>query len=79
MLFHNEPILRNGEVISYLTSANYGHHLGAAIGLGYVPCKDQTLGDVLNAKYEIDIAGSVVRAEISSKAFYDPKAEKVKM
>ena len=53
--------------------------MGAAIGLGYVPCKDQTLGDLLNAKYEIDIAGSVLRAEISSKAFYDPKAEKVRM
>ena len=38
MLFHNEPVLRDGRIVSYLTSGNYGHALGAAIGLGYVPC-----------------------------------------
>ncbi|MGF1444829.1 MAG: FAD-dependent oxidoreductase, partial [Pikeienuella sp.] len=37
LLFHNEPILRDGEIVGYLSSGNYGHHLGAAIGLGYVP------------------------------------------
>ena len=29
LLYHNEAILRDGELIGYLTSGNYGHHLGA--------------------------------------------------
>ena len=43
LLYHHEPILRNGENVGYLTSANYGHYLGVAIGLGYVNCRaDET-------------------------------------
>ena len=38
LLYHNEPILRDGEIVGYLSSGAYGHHLGAAIGMGYVPC-----------------------------------------
>ena len=27
LLYHNESILRDGEITGYLTSENYGHHL----------------------------------------------------
>ena len=37
LLFHNEPVLYDGAVVGHLTSGAYGHHLGAAVGLGYVP------------------------------------------
>ena len=57
LLYHNEPILRDGEIVSYITSGNYGHTLGAAIGLGYVPCKGQGLEEILASSYEIEIAG----------------------
>jgi len=36
LLYHNEPVIRDGEIVGYLTSGNYGHHLGAAIGLGWL-------------------------------------------
>jgi glycine cleavage system aminomethyltransferase T len=38
LLFHNEVVVRDGEIVSIVTSGNYGHHLGGAVGLGYVPC-----------------------------------------
>ena len=38
LLYGNEAILRDGRVVGYLTSGAYGHHLGAAVGLGYVAC-----------------------------------------
>ncbi|EPX77831.1 GcvT family protein [Litoreibacter arenae] len=78
LLYHAEPILRDGEIVSYLTSGAYGHHLGAAMGMGYVPCRGEALADVLASSYEIDIAGTRVKAEVSSKPFYDPKSERVK-
>jgi len=37
MLYHNEAVIRDGEIVGYVTSGNYGHTLGAAIGMGYVP------------------------------------------
>ena len=79
LLYHAEPILRDGEIVSYLTSGAYGHHLGAAMGMGYVPCQGEALSDVLASTYEIDIAGTRVKAEVSSKPFYDPKSERVKV
>ncbi|MCA8834322.1 MAG: FAD-dependent oxidoreductase, partial [Proteobacteria bacterium] len=30
LLYHNEPIIRDGQIVGYLSSGNYGHSLGAA-------------------------------------------------
>ena len=79
LLYHNEPIVRDGEIVGYLSSGSYGHHLGAAVGMGYVPCKGEAVADVLASTYEIDVAGTRVRAEASMKPLYDPKSERVKV
>ncbi len=79
MLFHNEPVLRDGKIVSYLTSGNYGHALGASIGLGYVPCKGESAGEVLASDYTIEVAGQRFEAEASLRPMYDPKAEKMKV
>ncbi|MFK7871126.1 MAG: FAD-dependent oxidoreductase [Roseobacter sp.] len=79
LLYHNEPVLRNGELVGYLSSGAYGHHLGAAMGLGYVPCKDETSAQVLASSYEIDVAGVRVAAEASLRPMYDPASERVKV
>ncbi|HGG04937.1 MAG TPA: FAD-dependent oxidoreductase [Aliiroseovarius sp.] len=78
LLFHNEPILRDGDVVGYLSSGAYGHHLGAAIGLGYVPCKGETAAEILASRYEIDVAGQKVTATASLRPMYDPKALRTK-
>ena len=79
LLYHNEPIVRDGQIVGYLSSGAYGHHLGGAIGLGYVPCKGETAAEVLASSYEIDVMGTRVRAEASLKPMYDPKSERVKV
>ncbi len=78
LLFHNEPILRDGEYVGYLSSGNYGHTLGGAIGLGYVPCEGQGQGEVLASSYEIDVMGARIPAEVSLRPMYDPKSERVR-
>ncbi|WP_306152903.1 FAD-dependent oxidoreductase [Roseovarius sp. MMSF_3281] len=78
MLYHNEPILRDGQIVGYLSSGNYGHHLGGAIGLGYVPCEGESAADVLTSSYEIDVAGTRVAAEASLKPMYDPASERMR-
>ena len=79
LLYHNEPILRDGRIVGRLTSGNYGHWLGAAIGLGYVPCAPgESAKDMLASDYEIDFAGERVPAQASLKPLYDPGAERVR-
>ncbi|RST83818.1 FAD-dependent oxidoreductase [Aquibium carbonis] len=79
LLFHNEAIVRDGAIVGTITSGNYGHHLGAAIGLGYVPCEGESEADVLAATYEIEIAGVRHPAHASLKPMYDPTAARVRM
>jgi 4-methylaminobutanoate oxidase (formaldehyde-forming) len=79
LLYHNEPVLRDGEIVGYLSSGSYGHHLGAAMGMGYVPCAGESAAEVLASSYEIEVAGVRVAAEASLKPMYDPKAERVKV
>jgi 4-methylaminobutanoate oxidase (formaldehyde-forming) len=78
LLFHNEPIVRDGTIVGQLSSGNYGHFLGGAIGLGYVPCKGETAADVLGSTYQIEIAGRRHEAVASLKPMYDPAAERAK-
>ncbi|MFZ1725930.1 MAG: FAD-dependent oxidoreductase [Albidovulum sp.] len=79
MVYHNEPLIRDGKIVSYLSSGAYGHHLGAAIGMGYVPCPGESAADVLGSAYQVEIAGRRVGAEPSLAPIYDPKSERVRM
>ena len=80
LLFHDEPILRDGKLVGKLTSGAYGHTLGGAIGMGYVPCTQigETAASMLVSSYAIDIAGCLHEAEASLSPMYDPKSLRVR-
>ncbi|AKO98024.1 Glycine cleavage system T protein (aminomethyltransferase) [Marinovum algicola DG 898] len=78
LLYHNEPILRDGKIVGYLSSGAYGHHLGGAIGLGYVPCAGESAAEVKASRYEIDVAGQRVPAEVSLRPMYDPGNDRMR-
>ena len=79
LLYGNEAIVRDGRVVGYLTSGAYGHHLGAAVGLGYVACDPtETAGALLGSSYAIEVAGEQVAARASLAPLYDPKAERMR-
>ena len=81
LLYHNEPILRDGKIVGHLTSGNYGHYLKGAVGLGYIKCKEigESLKTILASNYQIDVAGSIIDADVSIQAMYDPKSLKTKL
>ncbi|KMK67995.1 FAD-dependent oxidoreductase [Puniceibacterium sp. IMCC21224] len=81
LVYHNEPIRRDGSIVGILTSGNYGHALGGAIGLGYVPCRTpgESPADMLASRYEIEIAGQLFTAEASIAPMYDPKSARVRV
>ena len=78
LLFHNEAIVRDGKIVGPVTSGAYGHHLGGAIGMGYVPAKGQSDDDILGARYEIEVAGQRHEAIASLAPLYDPKSERIR-
>jgi hypothetical protein len=43
-----------------------------------VPCKGETREDLLASAYEIDVAGTRVKATASLRPLYDPSATRVK-
>jgi 4-methylaminobutanoate oxidase (formaldehyde-forming) len=81
LLYHNEPIWRDGEIVGFVTSGMYGHHVEASLGMGYVARSDG-LADpawVLGASYEIEVAGDRIAATASLQPFYDPSSARVRM
>lgn len=79
LLFHAEPILCEGDVVGYLSSGGYGHSLGSAIGMGYVPCTPaMTVGDQCQQCFEIEIAGRRFAASASAKPLFDPIGARIR-
>ena len=79
LLYHNEPIYRDGQLVGLVTSANYGHHLGGAIGMGYVHHKEGVDADLIaTGRFEIGVALKRCKAEASLVPMYDPKSARMR-
>ncbi len=80
LLYHNEPIWRNGELVGRISSGMFGHTLGAPLGLGYVANGGAPVGAewLAAGQYEVEVAAERVPARVSLQPFYDPASERVK-
>ena len=79
LLYHDEPIYRDGIMIGSTTSAMYGHTLGGSVALGYVKHSENITADFINSgNYEIEVAGKLYSAKASLRPMYDPKSERVR-
>lgn len=78
MMFHDEPIWRDGARVGRITSAMFGHSVGAAVGLGYVAADAPVTADYVRAgRYEIEFAGTRLPASASLSPLYDPRNARV--
>ncbi len=78
LLYHDEPIYRNGELVSANTHGAYAHMLGCAMGMGYLENQDVSDEWIMSGKYEIDVEGRLVEAEVHIKALHDPQNLRLK-
>ena len=80
LLYHNEPILREGEFVGRITSGMFGHTIGRAIGLGYVENGGAAVTPdfIRSSQFEIEVAGERLRAKASLKSLYDPEGHRVR-
>ncbi len=80
LLYHDEPIWRNGKLVGRTTSGMFGHTLGCAVGMGYVTHEGGVTTEFIEAgSYEIEIACERVPARASLRPFYDPKNLRIKV
>ena len=80
MLYHNEPIWRNGELVGRISSAMFGHTVGAPLGLGYLANGGAPVTPewIAAGHYEVEVADERIPARVSLQPFYDPASERVK-
>lgn len=79
VLFHEEIIRLNGDIVGYITSGAFGFTLGRSVGMGYVNHAGGVTKDLIaTGQWEIEIACERYPAEASLRAFFDPTGERVK-
>jgi 4-methylaminobutanoate oxidase (formaldehyde-forming) len=80
LLYHNEPVWRDGELVGRITSGMFGHTVGAALGLGFIANRDGLASAewIKGGRYEVELAMQRVPARISLRPFYDPAGERVR-
>jgi 4-methylaminobutanoate oxidase (formaldehyde-forming) len=79
LIYHNEPIWRDDEIVGCITSGAYGHSFGSCIGLGYASVEPGAgPAAALNGKFEIEVAGERILADASLRPLYDPKNERIR-
>ena len=81
LLYHNEPIWRDGAIVGRISSGMFGHFVGKSLGMGYVQCHTQGEAPeaILQGHYEIEVAGVKFSAQPSLAPWYDPKSARVKV
>src|SRR5262249_30868519 len=80
-LLGGEALLRDGRPVGDLTSAGYGHTIGASVGLGYVRRDDGQAIDSAwldGGGFEVDLAGTRLKAKVSLRCPYDPAGVRIK-
>jgi glycine cleavage system T protein len=79
LLYHDEPIWRDGALVGRIASGAYGHTIGRSVGLGWVTCPDGVTDAFVTAgRWEIEIACERRRARAQLAPPYDPKSLRVR-
>lgn len=80
MLWGNEPIFADDELVGYTTSAAYAHTLGSAIAAGYVRLRNgQQPSDVLQIPFAIQVGERMARVRPYLRSPYDPQRQRILM
>jgi 4-methylaminobutanoate oxidase (formaldehyde-forming) len=80
LLYHDEPVFRDGQLVGRITSGMYGHTVGAALGMSYVDCEPGTpRAQVVEGAFEVDVNGVLVPATASYRPFYDPDSLRTRL
>ena len=69
-----EPICIDNQIVSHVTSANYGYSVGKGIVYGYLPIAHANA----DTKVEVEYFGKKYPATVANEPLWDPKGERLK-
>lgn len=79
LLYHEEPIVRDGVIVGSIKSGAFGYRLGKSIGMGYVHCPEGVSGEWLRSgRWEVEVACARHSVRVQVAPWYDPKNERIK-
>lgn len=79
LIYHDEPIYRNGELVGENTHGSYAHVSGHAIGMVYLSNKEGITDEwIMDGDYEIEVEDKRYPITIHLKAPYDPEGKTIK-
>ena len=81
MMWGSELLLRDGEPAGQVTSAAWGESVGAGVGLAYLrdPAGNPVTAEFVRAgRYQVNVGGQLVTANVGLRPPYDPDGRKIK-
>jgi 4-methylaminobutanoate oxidase (formaldehyde-forming) len=79
LLYHEEPIVRDGVIVGSIRSGAWGHRLGRSIGMGYVSCDDGVAAEWLaSGRWEVEVACRRHSCRVQLQPWYDPRNERIR-
>ncbi len=80
LLYHDEPIYRDGELVGRTTSGMWSYVQERCLAMGYLSNPEGVTRDWLDAgSFEIEVAAERIPATTSIRSFYDPESHRVRM
>ena len=79
LVYHGEPIWRDGVLAGTIASGMFGHTIDRSIGLGYVSTDERVTKEwIETGTYEVEVAGERVPARPYLRPVYDPDGARVR-
>jgi glycine cleavage system aminomethyltransferase T len=80
LLYHNEPMWLDGNLVGRITSGMFGHTVGKSLGMGYVenPHRIVDAAFLNSGRFEVEVGGERIAAQATLRPFYDPTNSRVK-
>lgn len=78
-LYRNEPVLKSGEAVGYVTSGAWGFRLNRSLGMASVSHEGGVTSEWLaEGDFEVEVAGVRHAVDLQFAGFYDPKDERLR-
>ena len=79
MIYHEEPLYRNGVIVGSTTSGAWGHRVNRSLGLAYVSNTEGASKEwIESGTWEVELAWTRYSAKVQLESFYDPKGGRIK-
>jgi glycine cleavage system aminomethyltransferase T/glycine/D-amino acid oxidase-like deaminating enzyme len=80
LLYHDEPILRDGEIVGRTSSGMWSYVEGRSLAMGYLHSPSGVDKNWLDSgTFQIEVATERIPATASIRSFYDPTNQRVRM